>query len=781
MSRKSVSTVSAMLIGAVASAQSPDVWIRQSAIPTDRNPMAVFAFSPTRAIVVGDDRLILETSSAGASWITRNLESTDSDPHYAVTFPTANVGIITHNNGAKRTTDGGATWNPVANFPAGSWYHLDFLDASVGFVGGNGGFAATADGGATWQLRSGYPNCPVIFGMDFRDGSVGLVGGVMADSGENGIFKTTDGGRTWSKKTPTSANDVIWMTSTRAIADEGTTIRHSLDSGETWQTIAFGVTTGLFSMARAGNSNVLLGVSGKGDVWRSPDGGFTWIQTLDGPGAFPDSWEIHFADEQHGWVVGTGGFLYYTADGGVTWQQKNSGCNAQVLDIHMLNSNYGLAVAQDGYVFRTTNGGQFWEVQKLEVTGQVFGRDEGLRAVDIVNEQFAAAAGPGGTVFKTTNGGQTWTSIGFPNLSGLLYIYDVDFIDANVGYVYGVDQDLGHTRTLFKTTDGGESWQWVSLGERGGGTTIQFVDAQHGWLTADNNFGLRTIDGGATWIEFNMPTYFVGPEVSKVRFLDANQGWVVGWDGYVAKTLNGGSSWNLINIGSTQDHLFDVVPVSGSEIWLCGREDWSFAGVIYRSTNGGQSWTRQVVTNWFYYPYRIAALPTGEAWFGGFFGSIFKRAMPTTTLNPASFAMQPGFVSAGGLADLFTSDNSYLVMDPASVDSKVVDPIQLETSFTLPTASPTSIEVVVESKASPGRPQQTVEVWNFAQNRWEFLNSVFSNASDSVATLSLPAPLNRFVNASNRSLKVRVKWRQDGVAPRRWNAFADRINVRIGQ
>jgi len=781
MSRKSDSLVTAILLGVAAGAQSQDNWMRQSSIPTDRNVMAAFALSPNRAIFVGDDRLILETTSAGGNWITRNLESTDSDPHYTVHFPTPSIGIIAHNNGAKRSTDGGVTWNPVPSFPEGSWYHLDFLDSSVGFVGGNGGCAATTDGGATWQLRSGYPNCPVMFGMDFRDANVGLAGGVVPSSSEYGIFKTTDGGRTWAKKAATSANDIIWMTPTRAIADEGTTIRHSLDAGESWQTIAFGVSTGLFSMTRAGNSNLILGVSGKGDIWRSPDGGFTWMQTLDGPGALPDTWEINFADEQHGWVVGTGGFIYYTSDGGLTWQQKNTGCNAQVLDIQMLNSNYGLAVGQDGYMFRTTNGGQFWDVQKLEVTGQIFGRDEGLSAVDIVNDQFAAAAGAGGTVFKTTNGGQTWTSIGYPKLSGLFYIYDVDFIDANVGYVYGIDQDLGHTRTLFKTTDGGQTWQWISLGERGGGTTIQFVDAQHGWLTSDNNFGLRTIDGGQTWIEFNMPTYFVGPEVSKVRFLNANLGWVVGWDGYAAKTTDGGVTWNPINIGTTQDHLFDVVPVSSSEIWLCGREDWSFAGVVYHSTNGGQTWTRQVVTNWFYYPYRISALPTGEAWFGGFFGSIFKRTIPSTTLNPTSFAMQPGFVSAGALTDLFASDNSHLVMDPANVDSKVMDPIQLETSFTSPTANPTSIEVIVESKASPGRPQQTVEIWNFAQNRWEFLNAVFSNASDSVSTLSVPVPLSRFVNATNGNLKVRVKWRQDGVSPRRWNAFADQINVRIGQ
>ena len=766
-------------LGIAGAVQSQDIWKRQSALPADRNPMGVAALSANRAVFVGDDKMILETTNAGASWTIHNLESTDQVPHYAVAFATPSIGIITDDNMAWRSTDGGTTWGQIANFPAGTWYHLDFVDANTGFAGGNGGCVATSDGGATWSVRAGYPDCPIMYGMDFRDANVGLAGGYSQALQDYGIFKTTDGGRTWVRKATTSANDVLWMSSNQAVADYSTTILRSIDAGETWQTVATGITSGIMSLARAGQSSVVIGVSGKGDVWRSADAGLTWAQTFDGPGALPDVWEVDFADELHGWVVGPGGFYFYTSDGGLTWFQKNSGCTAQVRDIQMLNTDYGLAVGQDGYVFRTINGGSFWDVQKLEVTGQVFGRDESLSAVDVVDSQFAVAAGPGGTVFKTTNGGLSWISIGFPTLPNKFWINDVDFIDANLGYVYGIDQDLGHTKTLYRTRNGGATWEWVYLGERGGGTTIQFLDAQRGWLTADNRLGLRTTDGGNTWTEFIMPEYFISPEVSKVRFLDASVGWVVGWDGYVAKTTNGGTSWNLLNIGTTTDHLYDVVPVSSSEVWMCGREDWSFAGVMYHSTNGGQSWTRQVVTDWFYFPYRLAALAGGDVWFGGFFGSIFRKEPTVQTIQPTAFRFERGRPNGGVLSDLFNSDDLRVSGLPALFYSAVTDPIELVVEGVSPLANPSSLEIQVECAVSPGMTTQRVQLWNFATSAWETIYTGNSTTTDSVVTASASGALARFVEPGTKQVRAKVRWRPGLFAVANWSARVDQLIWRV--
>src|SRR5260370_541538 len=37
---------------------------------------------------------------------------------------------------------------------------------------------------------------------------------------------------------------------------------------------------------------------------------------------------VSFPDSMHGWIVGLGGKVLHTADGGVTWQGQNAGINA---------------------------------------------------------------------------------------------------------------------------------------------------------------------------------------------------------------------------------------------------------------------------------------------------------------------------------------------------------------------------------------------------------------------------------------------------------------------
>ena len=82
-------------------------------------------------------------------------------------------------------------------------------------MGSNGATTRTTDGGATWTLMSGFPDCPVIYGMDFRDAQVGLAGGekISGNDPGPGIFKTTDAGVTWVRKFSQSANDVLWLNS----------------------------------------------------------------------------------------------------------------------------------------------------------------------------------------------------------------------------------------------------------------------------------------------------------------------------------------------------------------------------------------------------------------------------------------------------------------------------------------------------------------------------------------------------------------------------------------
>lgn len=645
-----VPTWIALLLSIVFAANAEAQWETQSALPTDRSLLGVAFHDPLNGLVVGENRHLLRTTDGGTSWLTVLGADFGVDPYYAVAFPDPAHSYITGNSDDSwRSTDGGATWIQMTTLPVGSWYHLDFLTPTTGFAGANGACCATTDGGVNWVLRSGYPACPIMYSMDFRDSQVGLVGGYHAGLVQDGIWKTTDGGITWTRKHSSASNAVIWMSSQTAVASIGTAIYRSTNAGESWSFFGGGITTGLIRMARVGETG-LVGVSVAGDIWRSSDGGATWSFVFDGLGDLPDSWGVSFSDAQHGWVVGHHGIMLETADAGLSWSLRNSGASVQIYELEMRDDSFGLAACNNGYLLRTTNGGAFWETQKLEVTGQIFGRDESLHGLSIVDASVAVVAGPGGTAFRTDDGGVSWTSIGYPVLPDALWIEDVEFATANLGWVVGLDLDLGHDHTIYRTTDGGATWS-PNLITGGYMFWVDFVDASRGWIGSTGRGYYRTTNGGSSWTAGTLPTYFTNPSVSDGQFADVQTGWVAGWDGYLAKTTNGGTSWFLQDLGTTQDHLFNLSVVSATEVWITGREQGTDRGFVYHTTNGGVNWSKQIVSDYPYVPYSISGLSNGSVWTGGYAGRILHHPGQSTDVPPVA--------TAGNVPTLTASPNPF--------------------------------------------------------------------------------------------------------------------------
>lgn len=597
-------------------------WQRQSAYPTARNLTGVSFVTPLLGFASGDSETLLRTRDGGITWQNISPVPPNSDPLYNVFFRDSLNGWALGNNIAWRTADGGDSWSQISSVPAGSWRAIDFVSASTAFMGGSGALIRSTDGGITWQVRTGYPDCPIVFGMDFWDANLGLVGGTRISPNDDGIYKTIDGGATWSQVFPQSANDVMWLSSTSAIAIVGTNIYRSFDSGNTWMLYGSGITTGLDKFARI-DANTIAGVSLGGDIWRSSNSGQTWTQVLDGPGALPASWRISFSDSLHGKMVGQSGFIYKSDDGGFTWTQINNGVGVQLYEMSMFDSQRALAAGQNGYIFRTTNAGAHWDVLKVEVTGQVFGRDESLKAVCTVGSNFAVVAGPGGTVFKSLDGGISWQNIGFPQFNNDYLIEDVKFTSPSDGWVTGTDYTFGIVPRTYHTTNGGMSW--VEGGPSG--ACIEFSDSQHGWISA-GGYVNRTIDGGQTWQSVGLPTYFTSPQIDEIKFLDANTGWAVGWFGLVAKTTNGGVTWAYQNLPQNMS-FFAIAAVSPQELYISGRND-SYDAILFHTTNGGTTWQQVAspATDWFV---GMAAQPDGNVWGVGTDGLVSHLSR----LNPS--------------------------------------------------------------------------------------------------------------------------------------------------
>ena len=642
-----------------------DEWVRQSPLPTGANLTGFAWATATHGFASGEGLTLLETFDAGATWHDVALAGFDTDPYYNVVCSDANTCIVSGNSATTgvdhwRTTDAGATWTRLTNFPlGGSWYHIDFASPTVVFMGANGSVARSTDGGASWTLRSGFPSCPVIYGMDFRDTLVGLAGGERvsgADSGP-GIFKTSDAGATWVKKFSQSANDVLWLDTTTAIASIGVSIYRSTNSGDNWTLYSSQIFSGLNEMVLLPDGTI-VGVSFGGDAWRSTDGGLNWTQTLVGSGALPASWNVSFFDAQLGMIVGQGGYIFKTTDGGVTWAAQNSGVGGvEFLDLQMFDASTGLAVGQSGYYLRTTNGGNYWSVGRLEVTGLTLFRNENLYALDLVDQDFAVAAGNNGVVYKTFDRGLNWQSIGYPLLPDDYLINDVHFINREVGYVAGTRPRVDIL--AYRTTDGGASWTALpTLPSH----FVDFVDANRGWLANIGGTGFRTTNAGSTWQAMTLPNNAFGgsPLVSKVDFISANVGWAVGWYGYAVRTADGGVSWQVQNIATTDDIILGLSVLSETEAYAVGirQAPTSDPASVYHTTNAGATWTKSFVPGVGFLN-NIFALSSGNLWTSGYNGAVLHQGGTTGTLQLLSAVSRMNHRSAGAFdVDLPLSGNA---------------------------------------------------------------------------------------------------------------------------
>src|SRR5678816_2049031 len=80
---------------------------------------------------------------------------------------------------ARRTTDGGATWQ-TQTLPAGSWiYDATFTDANNGWAVGDN-MVRTTNGGLTWEQVDMPPELLPLWDVDFPDAQHGIAVGAVS-------------------------------------------------------------------------------------------------------------------------------------------------------------------------------------------------------------------------------------------------------------------------------------------------------------------------------------------------------------------------------------------------------------------------------------------------------------------------------------------------------------------------------------------------------------------------------------------------------------------------
>ncbi len=102
-----------------------------------------------------------------------------------------------------------------------------------------------------------------------------------------------------------------------------------------------------------------------------------------------------------GWMVGDGGKILKTTDGGRSWQEQVSGSTLDLNKVFTSDADHAWATTGAATLLRTTDGGNTWQALSL-------GEQQKLRAVNFASASEGQAIG-GGTVYATTDGGATWS------------------------------------------------------------------------------------------------------------------------------------------------------------------------------------------------------------------------------------------------------------------------------------------------------------------------------------------------------------------------------------
>jgi photosystem II stability/assembly factor-like uncharacterized protein len=202
---------------------------------------------------------------------------------------------------------------------------------------------------------------------------------------------------------------------------------------------------------------------------------------------------------------------------------------------------------------------------------------------------------------RTVDGGNLWTA-GLVTTDTNLQFSGISAVSDSVAYAMMFNNTAQAGGGVFKTRDGGASWVQSGAGSIFDANSfpdiIYFIDELHGVAIGDPNNGYfeiyLTADSGATWTR--IPQINITNPLAN-EFAIVNDYAVYGtslWfgtdHGRVYRTTNAGLNWTAATCGpaaNTITALAFATPMNGLAISTTA----AGASTVYRSTDGGASWS----------------------------------------------------------------------------------------------------------------------------------------------------------------------------------------------
>lgn len=547
------------------------------------------------AIAVGDSNTLLRTSDGGMTWMPSEVPLVSSEGGFQVVRPATGGKVLAFGGYpvasmhaaeglVAQTTDAGVTWTLMATFPG-----LFLLDAAIGTDGSvrvvgidtttfEAVYLSTNDS-VTWSSRKlGYVGFATSVWMD---SSTIFVAGFNGVTGTGTVLDSKDDGESWHE-TPLGEQVLTRLAFRDArhgvVVGLAGTVFTTNDGGDSWQPMTTGGSLNNHDVAYSPDGSIRIASGDEADTgeWLvSRDDGATWTIS----GFERDLEGLSFASDGSATIVGYGGMLRTTSDGGATWLDPTTRLSPLALfSVRFTDAELGLAVGEGGTVATTTDAGRHWSTQasgsvsalygsafpgrgfaiavggdRLANTPAVIGSTDGgrgwvdlasfnfptavLESVDCTSTTTCVAVGRCGFIVRTEDAGQTWSEIEPVDCIRGAWLKSVRFRNAMAGLAVGQN-------TILRTTDGGITWDRVDSPTPQGTWAVAYGDDLHAFIAAGDDVGqgvfLSSEDGGLTW-HANKDAFVDLPR--DIAFSDARNGAAVGLFGSVFTTEDAGEHW----------------------------------------------------------------------------------------------------------------------------------------------------------------------------------------------------------------------------------------------
>ncbi|MGE0826070.1 MAG: WD40/YVTN/BNR-like repeat-containing protein [Candidatus Binatia bacterium] len=315
-----------------------------------------------------------------------------TDKFFDVAHVSGNTFVIVGYNGRiMRSEDNGVTWTDLERPVPNSLTQVSFVGEHGWAVGHSGVIVHSRDGGKTWTPQNANTK-KTLFAVSFVDQNHG-----WACGDESTWLWTDNGGETWnaermdvsqvglSEDTSLAIPDLIYYSvqfidqNNGWIVGEYGNVRHTSDGGKTWDSQHESL---LSHLPAAAQDVMTLGA---------------WFR-------------VNFTDLNNGMLVGAGGAVAVTSDGGKNWEWiAREGNNPSIPPVHMYTAarpgvdGHIIMTGTNGIILHSEDNGRNW--QPAKAPGGVF---TWINGVAFSPEGKGVLVGGKGLILLSDDAGLSW-------------------------------------------------------------------------------------------------------------------------------------------------------------------------------------------------------------------------------------------------------------------------------------------------------------------------------------------------------------------------------------